>query len=327
MRGEIVFEHVTFALRHGEPVLRRMSPSAPRRAQTVAIVGQTGSGKSTLTKLVNRIYDVDAGRVLIDGVDVRDWSLDSLRSQISTIEQDILLFSRTIAENIAFGLGQRADARQIERAADDAQAHEFIIELPRRLRDRDRRARRDALGRPAPADRDRARVPDRPAHPDPGRLDQRDRQRHRGRDPAARSGGCSQGRTTLLITHRLSQIRWADTHPGAATRRAGRPGHARGAAGALRRLPPDLRALRRRTATRPRRCEWQRRRASLAGADLNGLHHGWPDAEAYDRNYSDRQLVRADRCDYFRPAVAHDAAGRRADGRARLAGRDGPADR
>ena len=100
IKGEIVFENVSFG--YGEkPTLKNVSfRAAP--GQTVAIVGQTGSGKSTLTKLVNRIYDVTAGRVLIDGVDVRDWSLDALRSQISTIEQDIFLFSRTIAENIAF---------------------------------------------------------------------------------------------------------------------------------------------------------------------------------------------------------------------------------
>ena len=77
----------------------------------MAIVGQTGSGKSTLTRLINRIFDVDGGRVLVDGVDVRDWSLESLRSQISTIEQDVFLFSRTIAENIAFGCADATPGR------------------------------------------------------------------------------------------------------------------------------------------------------------------------------------------------------------------------
>ena len=175
-----------------------------------------------------------AGRVLIDGVDVREWSMDSLRSQIATIEQDIFLFSRTIAENIAFGARGTATREQIEQAAREAQAHDFIIALPRRLRDRGRRARRDALGRAAPAHRDRARVSDRPAHPDPGRLDQRDRQRHRGPDPAAMRR-ILQGRTTLLITHRLAQIRWADRILVLRQRRAGRPGHARRAAGDQRR--------------------------------------------------------------------------------------------
>ena len=73
------------------------------QGQTVAIVGQTGSGKSTVTRLINRIYDTHSGKVLIDGVDVRDWDLESLRSQISMIEQDIFLFSRSISDNITFG--------------------------------------------------------------------------------------------------------------------------------------------------------------------------------------------------------------------------------
>jgi ATP-binding cassette subfamily B protein len=94
--------------------------------QTVAIVGQTGSGKSSIAKLINRTYDVDGGRVLVDGVDVRDWKLEALRRQVSIIEQDIFLFSRTVAENIAFG---RPDATQeeIEEAAQAAQAHDFIL--------------------------------------------------------------------------------------------------------------------------------------------------------------------------------------------------------
>jgi len=123
IRGEVVFDHVSFAY-DGAPVLKDISFQA-QPGETIAIVGQTGSGKSTLTRLINRIYDVTAGRVLVDGVDVRDWSLESLRSQISTIEQDVFLFSRSIAENIAFGL-PTADRQAIERAAREAQAHDFI---------------------------------------------------------------------------------------------------------------------------------------------------------------------------------------------------------
>jgi ATP-binding cassette subfamily B protein len=93
--------------------------------QTIAIVGQTGSGKSSIAKLINRTYDADDGCVLVDGVDVRDWNLEGLRRQISIIEQDVFLFSRTIAENIAFGKPE-ASREEIEAAAQAAQAHDFI---------------------------------------------------------------------------------------------------------------------------------------------------------------------------------------------------------
>ncbi|MCB0131163.1 MAG: ABC transporter ATP-binding protein, partial [Caldilineaceae bacterium] len=125
MQGDLVFDQVSFGYRNAM-VLRNISLHiAP--GETVAIVGQTGSGKSTLTKLVNRIYDVNQGRILIDGVDVRDWNMDTLRSQISTIEQDVFLFSRTIRENIGFGLGAKATDQAIQQAAQDAQAHDFIM--------------------------------------------------------------------------------------------------------------------------------------------------------------------------------------------------------
>jgi ATP-binding cassette subfamily B protein len=93
--------------------------------QTVAIVGQTGAGKTTLVKLMNRTYDVDQGRVLVDGVDVRDWNLAALRGQISMIEQDIFLFSRSVSDNIAFGKPGSTRAEVLS-AAEAAQAHEFI---------------------------------------------------------------------------------------------------------------------------------------------------------------------------------------------------------
>jgi ATP-binding cassette subfamily B protein len=110
-------------------VLKNISFHA-RPGETVAIVGQTGAGKTTLTRLVTRTFDTIAGQVRVDGVDVRDWSLDSLRSQIATIEQDIVLFSRTIAENIAFGARGTATRSQIEDAARLAQAHDFIMGFP-----------------------------------------------------------------------------------------------------------------------------------------------------------------------------------------------------
>ncbi len=138
MRGEIEFRNVSFAYSslapHSSPngsgkgnerVLENISFRV-KPGQTVAIVGQTGAGKTSLVKLVNRTYDVTGGQILIDGVDVRDWNLAALRSQISMIEQDIFLFSRTIAENIAFGKPGAA-REEIEAAARAAQAHEFIM--------------------------------------------------------------------------------------------------------------------------------------------------------------------------------------------------------
>ncbi len=132
VRGQVVFEDVTFCYRpptdacpREETALQGVRFQASP-GQTVAIVGQTGSGKSTIAKLINRTYDADEGRVLVDGVDVRDWNLEALRRQISIIEQDIFLFSRSIAENIAFGK-PGATREEIEGAAQAAQAHEFIL--------------------------------------------------------------------------------------------------------------------------------------------------------------------------------------------------------
>lgn len=208
IRGEIVFDRVSFG--YGpEPVLRDLSFRA-RAGETVAIVGQTGSGKSTLTKLVNRIYDVGAGRVLIDGIDARDWSLGSLRSQVSTIEQDIFLFSRSIAENIAFGLGPRADRAAIERAARDAQAHDFIAGFKdgyqtvvgeRGVTLSGGQRQRIAIARALLADPRILILDDSTSAVDSATED-------RIQTAIAR---VLEGRTTLLITHRLSQIRRADT--------------------------------------------------------------------------------------------------------------------
>src|SRR4051812_34868850 len=128
--GAIRFEHVSFEYLDGRPVLRDVDLEiAPGR--TVALIGHTGSGKTTLTSLVPRFYDATSGRVLVDGVDVRDVQLASLRRSIGVISQDPFLFSATVRENIAFG---RADATddQVEHAARLAQAHEFVDRLPDR---------------------------------------------------------------------------------------------------------------------------------------------------------------------------------------------------
>jgi len=211
MRGEIVFENVTFRLDsdpEGQAVLREVSfRAAP--GETIAIVGQTGSGKSTLTKLVNRTYDVNEGRILVDGVDVRDWNLDSLRSQISTIEQDIFLFSRSIAENIGFGLSQETDMAAIQAAAKAAQAHDFIrgfsdgyqtVIGERGVTLSGGQRQRLAIARALLTDPRILILDDSTSAIDSATEDHIQRAIHK----------VSQGRTTFLITHRLSQIRWAD---------------------------------------------------------------------------------------------------------------------
>jgi ATP-binding cassette subfamily B protein len=189
-------------------ILKNISFEA-RPGETIAIVGQTGSGKSTLTKLVNRTYDVSAGRVLIDGVDVREWSLQSLRSQISTIEQDIFLFSRTIAENIGFGASGAASREQIEQAARAAQAHEFIMSFPdgydtvigeRGVTLSGGQRQRLAIARAFLTNPRILILDDSTSAIDSATEDLIQH--------AMRS--IQKGRTTLLITHRISQIRWAD---------------------------------------------------------------------------------------------------------------------
>lgn len=208
MRGEIVFDHVTFG--YGEtPILQDVSFHA-MPGQTVAIVGQLGSGKSTLTKLVNRIYDVNAGRILIDGMPVEDWQLDALRSQISTIEQDVFLFSRSIAENIAYGLRPKTNRIAIEEAARAAQAHEFIQHLPqgyeteigeRGVTLSGGQRQRLAIARALLTDPRILILDDATSAIDSATEDEIQK--------ALKS--VQQGRTTLMITHRLSQIRWADS--------------------------------------------------------------------------------------------------------------------
>jgi ATP-binding cassette subfamily B protein len=127
-QGEIRFEHVRFEYLPDRPVLEELDLDiAPGR--TVALIGHTGSGKTTLTTLVPRFYDATEGRVTVDGVDVRDVTLASLRAEIGVISQDPFLFSATVRDNIAFGRGELSD-EEIERHARAAQAHDFIERLP-----------------------------------------------------------------------------------------------------------------------------------------------------------------------------------------------------
>ena len=126
--GHIRFEGVGFEYMPGRPVLEGIDLDVPP-GQTIALIGHTGSGKTTLTSLVPRFYDVTAGRVTIDGADVRDLKLGSLRSEIGAISQDTFLFSASVRENITFGAPGLSDD-ETEHVARLAQAHEFIERLP-----------------------------------------------------------------------------------------------------------------------------------------------------------------------------------------------------
>ncbi len=207
LRGAVEFRNVSFAYPGGERVLEDISFRV-QPGQTVAIVGQTGSGKTTLTRLINRTYDVTAGQVLVDGVDAREWKLESLRGQVSFIEQDIFLFSRSIAENIAFGR-QDASREEIVAAARAAQAHEFILSFEhgydtvigeRGVTLSGGQRQRLALARAFLTNPGILVLDD-----STSAIDSATEDRIQQAIAAA-----ARGRTTFLITHRLSQIRWAD---------------------------------------------------------------------------------------------------------------------
>jgi ATP-binding cassette subfamily B protein len=213
LSGTVEFEDVSFCYRPpGDACPTEIALSGIRfRAepgQTIAIVGQTGSGKSTIAKLINRTYDADDGRVLVDGVDVRHWNLESLRQQISIIEQEIFLFSRTVAENIAFG-NQQASREEIEEAARAAQAHEFILRFKdgydtivgeRGVTLSGGQRQRIALARAFLTDPRILVLDDSTSAIDSATEDRIQR--------AIERAGAD--RTMFLITHRLSQIRRAD---------------------------------------------------------------------------------------------------------------------
>jgi ABC-type multidrug transport system fused ATPase/permease subunit len=126
--GTIRFEGVGFGYAEGRPVLHEIELEIAA-GRTIALIGHTGSGKTTLAALVPRFYDATDGRVLVDGIDVRDVTRRSLRREIGVISQDPFLFSATVRENIAFGVLDATD-EQVLRAAQAAQAHEFVEEVP-----------------------------------------------------------------------------------------------------------------------------------------------------------------------------------------------------
>jgi ATP-binding cassette subfamily B protein len=232
MRGEVEFRNVDFAYHptpdpsptsgegspplslngrgaggEGELILQNISFKV-KQGQTVAIVGQTGAGKTSLVKLLNRTYDTTQGQVIVDGVDVRDWNLASLRSQISMIEQDIFLFSRTVSDNIAFGKPD-ATKEEVEMAARSAQADDFIHSFEkgyetvvgeRGVTLSGGQRQRIALGRAFLTDPHILILDVSTSAIDSATEDKIQRA----------ISNAARGRTTFIITHRLSQIRWAD---------------------------------------------------------------------------------------------------------------------
>lgn len=126
--GRVQFENVSFGYEPDRPVLRNISLTA-ERGETLALVGMTGAGKSTLVSLIPRFFDPWEGRVLLDGADIREAQLKSLRQQIAIVLQESFLFPITVAENVAYGM-PHATPEQIEAAARAANAHEFIARMP-----------------------------------------------------------------------------------------------------------------------------------------------------------------------------------------------------
>ena len=128
LTDSVEIKHVDFSYVEGKPILKDVSISAPKGKMT-AVVGPTGSGKTTIMNLLNRFYDVDSGSIEFDGRDIRDYELDSLRSHVGIVLQDSVLFSGTIRDNIRFGV-QDASQEMVETAARATHIHDYIESLP-----------------------------------------------------------------------------------------------------------------------------------------------------------------------------------------------------
>jgi ATP-binding cassette subfamily B protein len=129
IRGELKFDKVGFAYENNPPVLRDISFTC-LPGQIVALLGSTGSGKTTLVNLLPRFYDYTAGSIKLDGVELKDYPREFLRSQVGIVEQEPFLFSRSIRENITYGVGRDVPQLEVEDAADSAAIHDVIVSFP-----------------------------------------------------------------------------------------------------------------------------------------------------------------------------------------------------
>jgi ABC-type multidrug transport system fused ATPase/permease subunit len=205
--GEVRLEGVRFGYDPERPILHEIDLEL-REGRTLALIGRTGSGKSTLAALIPRLYDVQAGRVLVDGVDVRELDLGELRRSVATVSQDTFLFSASVRDNIAFARPEASDA-EVEQAARRAQAHDFVCALTkgydtvigeRGLTLSGGQRQRIAIARALVADPRILILDDATASVD---ATTEARIRIALREAMA-------GRTTLIIAHRLSTLALAD---------------------------------------------------------------------------------------------------------------------
>ncbi len=212
-QGAISFDTVTFHYgNHRSPLYRDFSVDiAP--GERVGLVA-SGSGKTTLLKLIQRLYDVNAGKILIDGQDISQVAQASLRGQIAIVQQEPILFHRSLAENIAYARPS-ATQEEIEHAAKLASAHDFITSQTDGLDTLVGERGRQAVGRRAAARGDRAGFPGRCAHPDPGRGDIEPRFGIGGADPAG--DGTADGRPHHA-GHRAPAVDGAGARPAAPPR-------------------------------------------------------------------------------------------------------------
>lgn len=208
VRGRVELQNITFAYSGRKTVVENLSLTIPA-GNTVAIVGSTGSGKSTLVKLLLRLYEVQKGRILLDGIDIRDLQLSDLRRAIALVSQDVFLFHGSVWENIAYG-NPEATRQQVEEAARIAEAHDFIQELPQTydtiVGERGQKLSGGQRQRIAIA---RAVLKDPPILI----LDEATSAVDNETEAAIQRSleRITQNRTTIAIAHRLSTIRNADT--------------------------------------------------------------------------------------------------------------------